>query len=247
MGVLDMSVSAAALYYQLGSLIAQTPELSDPADTQADAWIERARELVELAGGLADKIQLRVATENLDGMLRARNAQTIRAIVQRALVNAERNVPPPMQGAFIVANNAFDAFAAVRKVLANAEAEVLLVDPNADGKALTDVAVLAPDQVAVRLLADRARRKKTLTNASRRWRQQFGSLRPLFVHLADPDVVRDTLILVDGAKAWASSQPFGQIARFNGTTLVRIPGEAARTLIADYAAKWDAAEPFGLE
>src|SRR5262249_13089736 len=176
---LTMSLTAAALYYQLGSLIAQTPELTDPADRQADAWIERACELVELAGGLADKIQLRVATENLDGRPRAHNVQTIRAIVQRALVKAERNVPAPMQGAFIVANNAFDAFAAVRRVLASAEAEVLLVDPNADGNTLTDVAVLAPDRVAVRLLADRARRKQTLASASRRWRQQFGEARPL--------------------------------------------------------------------
>src|SRR5262249_61517316 len=39
---LTMSLTAAALYYQLGSLIAQTPELTDPADRQADAWIERA-------------------------------------------------------------------------------------------------------------------------------------------------------------------------------------------------------------
>jgi len=241
-----MSVSAETLYYQLGSLIADVPELGDPTAADADAWIERACELVELAGGLADKIQLKVASENLDGVLRARNAQTIRAIVQRALANAERNVPPPLQGAFVVANTAFDAFTAVRRVLMSAEAEVLLVDPRADAKALTDVAVLAPDRVVVRLLVDAARSQKSLATASRRWRRQFGPARPLFVRLAAPGAVRDTLILVDGIRAWALDQPLGQIARFNGATLVRMPAQATSPLIARYAAKWDAADALEL-
>jgi hypothetical protein len=90
---------------------------------------------------------MRVATENLEGMLRERNAQTIWAIVQRTLVKAEREAPPQSQGAFIVANSAFDAFAAVRRVLRSAQADVLLVDPNAEAKTLTDVCVLAPDNI----------------------------------------------------------------------------------------------------
>src|SRR5438874_208346 len=116
-----MSLSAEALYYQLGNLVAETPELGGPTTIETDRWIERAFELVELPGGLADTIQLRVATENLDGMLRARNAETIRTIVQRALVKAELKAPPRAQGAFIVANSAYDAFAAVCRVLAGAQ------------------------------------------------------------------------------------------------------------------------------
>ena len=142
-----------------------------------------------------------------------------------------------------MANTAFDAFAAVRKVLATAEAEVLLVDPNADAKALTDFAVLAPDRVVVRVLADRATRKISLQSATQRWMRQFGGARPLFVRLAATGTVRDTLILVDGAKAWALGQSFGRLAKVDYTTLVRIPAEAASSLIAAYAAKWDAADP----
>ncbi len=96
--------------------------------------------------------RLRVATDNLDGPLRARNAQTIIAIVQRTLAKAELEAPPQSQGSFIVASNSFDAFAAVRKVLGTARADVLLVDANADAKVLTDFAVLAPGDVVVRLL-----------------------------------------------------------------------------------------------
>jgi hypothetical protein len=236
-----MSLTPEALYYQLGSLVAEIPELAaDPTTPEANQWIERAAMLVEMAGGLADKIQLRVATENLDGMLRERNAQTIRAIVQRALAKAERNAPPQSQGAFIVANTALDAFAAVRKVLTSAQAEVLLVDPHADAKALTDFAVLAPYHVVVRLLADHANHKASLETATRRWLQQFGAARPLFVRLAA--AVQDTLILVDGATAWALGQSFSTLAKHTHTTLVRIPPETTVSLVAAYAARWDAAE-----
>jgi hypothetical protein len=238
-----MSLTAEALYYQLGSLLAESPELSGPATAETDRWIARAFELVEQAGGLADKIQLRVATENLNGMLRARNAQTIRDIVQRALTKAELNAPPRSQGAFIVANNAFDAFAAVRRILATARAEVLLVDPEADGKALTDVALLAPDSVAVRLLADRVNHKQSLETATQRWIRRFGNARPLFVRLAPAGSLHDTLILVDGATAWALGMSLSKLVKLTSTTMVRMPGATTSTLMAAYAAKWDAAAP----
>ena len=71
-----MSLTPEALYYRLGSLVAEAPDLAtDVVSPETDRWIERAAELVEMAGGLADKIQLRVATENLNGVLRARNAR----------------------------------------------------------------------------------------------------------------------------------------------------------------------------
>jgi hypothetical protein len=238
-----MSLSAEALYYQLGSLVAETPELTGPNTTETDRWIERATELVELTGGLADTIQLRVARNNLDGMLRERNAQTIRAIVQRALVRAELNAPPQAKGAFIVANSGSDAFAAVHRVLATAQAEVFLVEPDADAKALTDVALLAPDGVVVRLLADADRHKHSLAPAAGRWARKFVGARPLFVRLAPAGTVPDTLILVDGVQAWALGQSLSRLIKLDHATLVRIPADAASPLIATYAAKWEAAAP----
>jgi len=195
-----------------------------------------------MAGSLADTIQLRVATENLDGVLRARNAQIIRAIVQRALAKAELEVPPETQGAFIVANTAFDAFSAVRRVLGTAQAEIFLIDPDADAKALTDFAVLAPDRVVVRLLAGGDHRK-SLELATRRWMQQFGGNRPLFVRVARAGTVHDPLILVDGTTAWALGQPLSKLARMTNTTIVRMPAETTATLVAAYAARWEAAAP----
>jgi hypothetical protein len=89
-----MRLTPDALYYQLGSLAAEIPELaSGPITPEIKQWILRAAVLVETAGDLADRIQMRVATENLEGMLRERNAQTIWAIVQRTLAKAEREAP----------------------------------------------------------------------------------------------------------------------------------------------------------
>jgi hypothetical protein len=65
----------------------------------------------------------------------------------------------------------------------------------------------------------------------------------LFVRLAAAGSVPDTLVLVDGTTAWALGQPFGKLARLDHTTLVRMPADAAASLIAAYAARWEAAAP----
>jgi hypothetical protein len=41
-----MSLSPEALYYQLGNLVAEIPELAGPTTIETDRWIERAFELV---------------------------------------------------------------------------------------------------------------------------------------------------------------------------------------------------------
>jgi hypothetical protein len=239
-----MSPTAEQIYFQLGSLIAEMPELrTGPITPETERWIERSIALVELAGGLADKLQLRVATENLHGALRDRNVETIVAIVRRVLAKAEQDAPPESQGTFIVADSAFDAFAAVRRILGAAQTGVLLVDPQADAKALTDFALFAPDHVVVRLLADHADHKMSLEAAARDWVRRFGRARPLSVRLAAAGALRDTLILIDDATAWALGQPFNRFARRAHPSLVRIPPAAAAPMITAYAARWEAAGP----
>lgn len=238
-----MLVTPESRYFQLGGLLAEMPDLgSSPITPEIKQWTRRAVELIEQTGALADSIQLAVAIENLHGALRARNAQIIIAILHRALAAAELDAPPESRGAFLVADNAFDAFAAVRKVLRMAKADVLLVDPNADAKALTDCAVLAPDNVIVRLLADEADHGMSLGSASRHWVLQFGR-RPLSVRLAAAGTVRDTLIVIDRATVWALGWSFNKLAKRAHTSLVRIPPEAAARMIATYAAIWETAEP----
>ena len=107
------------LYFQLGSLAAETPELATgPITPEQKEWC-----------GLAEKIQFAMAAKNLTGELRARHAETIAAIVRGALAKAELDAPPWLQGTFIVADNTFEALAAVRRVLRTAKTDVLFADP----------------------------------------------------------------------------------------------------------------------
>ena len=153
-----MSRTPEELYFELGHLVADMPDLTTGAITpEVTRWLQRAAGLVERTGGsLADTIQLKVAADNLDGLLRARNAHTIVTIVHRALARVELKVPPEGRGAFVAVGNAFEAFAAMRKILASATSDVLFVDARAEATILTDYAVLAPEAVTVRVLTEQA-------------------------------------------------------------------------------------------
>jgi hypothetical protein len=237
-----MALTANTLYFRLGQLLAEIPDLAiEPTTLEAASWLERAFEALEASGRLADVFQLRVAAENLSGGIRARHAETIAEILRRALVQVEPDVPPEVQGTFIIAKTAVDAFVAVQRILATAENNVVLVDPQADARTLTDVAVLVPDRVVVRVLADQDAQNGSLRSAAQRWMRQFGKARPLYVRLAAPGTVVDTLILVDGITAWALRQPLSKIGRSSYTSLVRMPPDTTSAMMNAYAARWRAA------
>jgi hypothetical protein len=239
-----MSLTPEELYFELGRLLAEMPDLATgPITPETNRWLARAFSLVESSGSLAEIIQLRVARNELDGPLQARKAQTIAEILHRALVMAQANVPPAVQGAVIAVGDGVDAYIAVRKVLATATNDVLLVDPYADAKVLADYAVLAPARVAVRLLTDGAGYKASLKTAAQRWAQQLGSHRSLTVRLAAGKTLHDRLILVDSATVWVLAQSFHRLAKKAHTSLVRMRPEAAARRVAVYAEIWKEAKP----
>jgi hypothetical protein len=220
------------------------PDLAKgPITPEMNRWMGRAIALVEATGDQVAVISLRTACEHLSSAIRAINAQSIATIVYTALAKAELNAPAAAQGAFIAAGHTFDAFAAVGKVLATAKKDVLMVDPYADEKALTDYAILAPEKVTVRLLADQADHKKSLKPAAERWVQQIGPARPLSVRLAPAKTLHDRLILVDHDTAWTLGQSFNKLAERAHTSLVRMDTESGALKIAAYAAIWNAALP----
>jgi hypothetical protein len=146
----------------------------------------------------------------------SRAAQGIMSILYRALAAAELNAPVPLSGSFISAGNALDAMAAIGKVLGTAKRDVLIVDPYADEKALTDFAPLAREGISVRMLADEKDHKPTLQPARERWIQQYGTARPLEIRLALPRVLHDRLAIVDETETWVLTQSkrvCGSIAR----------------------------------
>jgi hypothetical protein len=243
-----MSLTPEELYLQMGSLVAEMPDLAvGPITPEMNRWLGRAAALVAATRDVGNIARFKVASQNLHGALRDSNAQAIAVIVYETLAKAELNAPARVQGTFIAAGHTLDAYAAVGKVLKTAKADVLLVDPYADDKAVTEYAVLAPDQVTVRLLADAADHKPTLKPAAKRWVQQFAQIRgPLEVRLAPTKTLHDRLTIIDGAEVWVLGQSFNKLAERAHTSLVRMDGEGGRLKIAAYEAIWNASERYDL-
>jgi hypothetical protein len=239
-----MSPSPEELYFELGRLMAEMPDLATgPITPEINRWLSRAVALVKASGSLAEAIRLMAASECMDGALRAGKSETIAAILCRALAKVELSVPPAAQGAVIAVGDTLDAYMAVGKVLRTANTDVLLVDPYAGAKVLADYAVLAPDKVAVRLLADEAEHEESLIGAAQRWAQRLGNYRTLMVRLAAAKTLYDRLILIDSATVWVLEQSFNCLAARAHTSLVRAKPEAAARKIAVYAEIWREAKP----
>ena len=152
----------------------------------------------------------------------------------------ELHAPAELQGAFIAAGHAFDTFAAVGKALGTATADVFIVDPYADAKVLTDYAVLAPETVSVRVLAE-ATHSRSLKPAAQHWPQQMKQ--PLDVRIGAPRSLHDRLILIDGKTAFVLGQSFKDLATRAHTSLVRMPPEAGKLKIEAYELMWSSATP----
>lgn len=209
-------------------------------------WLGRAAALVEATGDNFGKVALTTAAQYLAiAPTRGHNAQTIAAVVYQALANAELAAPAALQGTFITAGHTFDAYAAVTKVLSTATTDLLMIDPYADEKILMRYAVSAPEQVSVRILANKAHcYQHSLRPAAEQWVQQFGSTRPLSVRLATPKTLHDRSILVDRVTAWTVGQSFNNLAARSYTTLVRQQDpEATALAVAAFETMWNAATP----
>ena len=214
-----------------------------PVSNDINAWLGRAAALVEQSGDLADKVSFKVAAQNLSGPLHEANVQTIKSIIHATLARAELAAPLSVQGAFIQAGGTFDAFVAFGKAVESAAKEVMIVDPYADAKALTDFAVQVPEGVAVRVLADAEYRKATLKPATESWQTQHGVSRPLEVRLTPKKALHDRLILVDNKLVWTLGQSLNAIGARAPTSIVRVDPETSALKVAAYEDLWAGATP----
>jgi hypothetical protein len=232
------------IYLELGRLIAEVPDLaSGPITPDIRRWLASATALVKSSGSLAESLQLTMACDNLDGPLRARHAETITSILQRILVKAEANAPREVRGSVLLIDEGRDAYVAMRQLLGTAASNALLVEPDAAGKLLADYALLAPDRVTVRVLADEAQYRSSLIEGVERWQQRFGDGRTLMVRLAAANTLFERLVLLDDERAWVVGAPFSQLAKRAHTTLVRMRPEEEARKIAVYAEIWNDAKP----
>jgi hypothetical protein len=157
------------------------------------------------------------------------------------LAAAELRAPASAQGAFIPAGNAFDAFAAVSKVLQTATTDVLIIDPYMDEAALTEFGCAVPHGITLRLLADAAHVKATLEPAARRWISQYGAAKSLSARLAPPRTLHDRAILIDGTTAWTLTQSLNAFAKRSPAEIVRAD-DTAQLKIDAYDAIWNGAQ-----
>ena len=239
-----MLLTPEKLYLELGRLIAETPELASGQITpKIRRWLAIASSLVKSSGNLVEGLRLAVACENLDGPLRARHAETITNILHRVLVRAEENAPRESRGSVLLIRGDVDAYRAVRQLLVTANGDALLVEPEANGKFLADYAILAPERVTVRLLADEAGFGPTLIGGVERWHQRFGDGRKLIVRLASANTLYERIILLDGERGWVSGAPFKHLAKKSNTTLVRMRPEEEARKTAVYSEIWNDAKP----
>jgi len=229
---------------ELGRLIADIPELaSGPITADVQRCLARANALVKSSGSLTDAVQLKVASENLDGPLRVRNAETITNILHRMFVKAEANVPREVRGSVLLIGGNLDAYRAIGRLLVTASSDVLLVEPDAGGKFIADYAILTTERITVRLLADEAQYRPSLIRGIQQWQQRFGDTRNLMVRVASANLLHERLILLDGGRAWVLGAPFSRLVKRTHTTLVRMRPEEEARKIAMYAEIWEEAKP----
>ena len=232
------------LYARLGQMVAEMPDLRGAGEVtvETNRWLGRALSLVELIADSGDRLSMKIAMQNLNGVLRQTNAQTIEAIVLSALARAELRASPELQGRFIAANSPHQAFVAVGNVLRTAKTAVLIIDAYADATALSDFAVQAEEGVAIHLLTDATKCKPDLNPAIERWRSQYADLRPLMVALAAPKALHDRLIIVDGHEVWSVGQSLNGIGKSSPSAIMKVPAEAAGEKNAAYDQIWIGAE-----
>jgi hypothetical protein len=236
------SLTPEAIYLQLGQHLAEMPEIPRTLTPEVNKWFGRLVALVECTKS-TDISALKTGVEFLETN-RIHSLQTIFAVAYAALARAELEAPAAIQGTFIATGHALDAFAAIGKVMATASSDILIVDPYADAKLITDFAVQAPEVgVSVRVLADQKDHKPTLKPAAESWTKQFGSTRPLEVRVAVPGLLHDRLIVVDGSTAYAVGQSFNKIAERAPTSIVRADRETGALKIIAYESLWKSAQP----
>ena len=206
-------------YRGLGRLIQVMPNLdSATLSDEAYQWLGRAYALVNEVDTVAG-MEFKLAADRLGTMLAS--TQPIRALLYRALALCERHVPADVGGAFIPVGNAFDAFAAISKVLKTATNDVFIVDAYMDEAVLTEFGLAVPGGIPLRLLADEATHKPQLRPAAEKWSAQYGATRPLAVRLAPPRSLHDRAIFIDSKVAWTVTQSFNGIAKRSAAEIIR--------------------------
>jgi hypothetical protein len=213
-----------------------------PVPPETNRWLGRAAHLVREAGDTADGAILDLAANSLT-VSPSLQAQTIKAIVFRTLARAEANAPSAARGGFVGVGAALDALQVVGRILAEAQRDLLIVDPYMDSKVLTDFAPTAAPGVSIRLLSDSFfTKREALFPAMTRYGQQFAG-QSLAVRLAAPRALHDRLIVADGAMVWSLTQSLKDFASRSPALAQKVDSDLAQKKADFYEQVWTASTP----
>jgi hypothetical protein len=230
------------IYNSLGQLWASFPDLNErPLPQATKEWLGRAYAIVAASGEIFEAAELKTAMNQLfmSGDRILAYDKKIESILLRILYVAELRLPTNATGAFIPVGSAYDAVLALGKILSKAQKDVLIIDPYMDNKTLDQYAILAPEKVSIRLLADAKDVKADLKPTVTAWQKQYDQVRPLEARLAESKSLHDRIIFVDKTAAWTLTQSLNAFAARSPATILPSDHTTAQLKIAAYEAIWN--------
>ena len=236
---------AERLHMELGYLLMCLPDLSTPtnrASAETHRWLAKTYAIVDAAGKVQDAIEVRSCMDSIGRGLEIEAAKrSLLASAWRTLAILELKAPATAQGMFIGGGQSFDAMKAFGAAVKGASTDVLIIDPYMDEKALTDFAVLIPEKISVRLLAESGKSKPSLQPAVTNWTAQFQGNRPLECRLALAKSLHDRLIIVNKTEVWLISQSLNALAARSPAVIMKLDADTAALKQMAYDQIWQAA------
>ncbi|WP_447760144.1 hypothetical protein [Sphingopyxis panaciterrae] len=240
------NLSPEALYYQLGQLLNNMPDLravdgNNFTTVEAMDWLARASALAREAEPIgSNSTAIEVGGDwILKGLNKNDQIQKIALAIRRIMARLELTLPTSAKGAFLIAGEEFDALAAVGKLLGEAKTDVLLIDPYMDASTLIEFGGLVADGICLRMLTDEAHFKDTLEPAAGKYVAQYGVARPLEIRLASARSLHDRLIILDSSSAWIVTQSLKDIAKRAHASIQRADEEGASLKVAAFKDIWN--------
>jgi len=233
-----------ALYRQLGQLRNEMPKWDQLGKASSSQWVGRVIAVVEateMSGVELAKLRTQFELLLTHYHMSDKIAVVIAQLIDTVLAKLELRLPAESQGAFIPAGGVFDGYQAVSKAMAGATKSVILVDPYADDKLISDFVPLAPEKVAVHVLTDAGSVKPSLKPAGEHWIAQWKDKRPLEIRQAPARSLHDRLIVTDHATAYVVGQSFKDLAKRAHSSLVRMDPDSAALKIEAHVDIWKAA------
>lgn len=232
---------------QLNALIASAPVmLQNLHADETHRWLARIRLLAWPYLEIPEKVQFESALSmQFSYPENAKYPSEVRSILHRAIAKAEslcgHSIAPT--GAVIQPGEAFKAFTEIASVIKSASQTLFIIDPYMDETALTEVAIIARNGVAVRLLTEGGRTTPQLRAAASNWASDHNTTRPLEARIAPARSLHDRVIFIDQAAVWLLSQSIKDFAARSPATVIPLDTQLLPDKQGAYEVIWQASTP----